>query len=64
MKSIKLYSFTLPIALFPLMDFSFGQIPKYFKGLEFRAFIAELLAQLVTGVVDAGVVALFQGLLG
>jgi hypothetical protein len=63
MKTIKLYSFTLPFALLPLMDFSVSQIPKYLKGVEFRTFISELVTQLLSGITDAGIIALFQSAL-
>ncbi len=65
MKTLKLYSFTLPLALLPLMDFSLAQIPKYLKGLEFRTFLAEIVIQVFSGVADAAIVAFFQaGLTG
>lgn len=63
MKTIKLYSFTLPFALLPLMDFSVSQVPKYLKGVEFRTFISSLLSQLLSGVADASIIAFFQSAL-
>lgn len=61
MKTIRLYSWMGPLALLPLMDFSFDQVPVYLKGLEFRNFLAEIIAQLIVGVVDAIIIGLFQG---
>ena len=54
----KLYSFAAPLALVPLMDFSFSEVGDYLRGMEFRAFLAELLTQVTTGVVDAAIVAI------
>ena len=65
MKTIKLYSFTLPLALLPLMDFSVNQIPNYLRGLEFRAFLSQLLTQVLSGVTDVAIIGLLQsGLTG
>jgi hypothetical protein len=50
---IRLYSFVLP--LLPVL-FSFSQIPKYIRGTEFRAILAELLVQVTSGVVDAVII--------
>jgi hypothetical protein len=62
---IKLYSFSLPLAIVPVLAFSFDQIGPYLKGMEFRAFIASVISQLISGTVDAfitaGVVQLFAG---
>jgi hypothetical protein len=60
MRKIRLYSFTLPLTLLPLMDFSLSQIPKYLKGAEFRVFVAELITQVITGVTDAAIIAFFS----
>ena len=64
MKSIKLYSFSAALFMLPLMDFSFSQIPAYLKGNEFRAFIAEFVAQITAGFADAAIVAVIQTALG
>jgi|GEM_PF-1501076 len=53
----KLYSFTAPFALVPLMGFSISEIGDYLRGMEFRAVLAELLVQVTTGVVDAAMLA-------
>ncbi|HOW71696.1 MAG TPA: hypothetical protein PKY77_13935 [Phycisphaerae bacterium] len=65
----RLFSFTLPTAIFilPLMEASLDQIPAYLKGDEFRQIIGEIIIQIVSGVLDAfimAVVALFYGLAG
>lgn len=65
----RLYSFTLPLAVLvlPLMEASLDQIPAYLKGAEFRQIIGEFIIQIVTGIIDAFIlaaVALFYGLLG
>ncbi|MBP7935065.1 MAG: hypothetical protein KA354_10505 [Phycisphaerae bacterium] len=62
----RLYSFTLPAAIFipPLMEASLDQIPGYLKGDEFRQIIGEIIIQIVSGVLDAfimAIVALFYG---
>ena len=59
-----LYSFAAPWLLLPVMDFSFGQIAPYLKGLEFRAFISEIITQLIAGVFDAGIIGFFRLLFG
>ena len=64
MKSFKLYSFTLPLALLPLLDFSISQIPDYLKGDEFRTVISSLISQLLTGISSAIMALLFGGIFG
>ena len=64
MKTIRLYSFTLPLALWPLMDFSLGEVPRYLRGVEFRAFLSELITQVISGVADTAIIAFFQSALG
>jgi hypothetical protein len=54
-----LYGFAFPFAALPLMDFSFSQIGPYLRGEEFRAFMAEFVVQLTSGVVDAVILAAF-----
>lgn len=53
--AIKLYSLALPLFTLPLLDLGFDQIIPYLKGPEFRAILAELLTQVVSGVVDAAI---------
>lgn len=53
-----------PLWLLPLMDFSFGQIDDYLKGLEFRALIAEVITQFIAGVVDAALIGTIQQIFG
>ena len=66
MRSIKLYSVSLPLAIVPVLAFSFNQIGPYLKGMEFRQFLAGLVAQLIAGTADAliyaGVSQFFSGL--
>lgn len=50
-KQVKLYSFVLPAMLMPLM-FSFGNIPAWFKGTQFRGFVSDFLAAITQSVVD------------
>lgn len=52
----KLYSIAAPLLALPLMDFSLGEIPKWFLSDEFRNLMGELGIQVVTGVVDAAIV--------
>lgn len=59
-----LYGFAAPWLLLPVMDFSVEQIVPYFKGLEFRAFISEIISQLIAGVFDAGIIGFFRVLFG
>lgn len=54
---IKLYSITAPLALFALLDMSFDQIDNYIKGTEFRSILAEVITQLIGGVIDALILA-------
>ncbi|GMU21125.1 MAG: hypothetical protein AMXMBFR13_12180 [Phycisphaerae bacterium] len=63
-RSVTLYSFTAPLALMPLMGFGFDQIVPYLKGAEFRSILAEMLTQLVSGVVDAAIIAAVQSAFG
>lgn len=55
-KQIKLYSFSLPLAIVPVLAFGFDQIVPYLKGMEFRTFLASLISQLIAGTVDALIV--------
>ena len=50
---IKLYSLSLPLAIIPVLAFSFDEVGPYLKGMEFRQFIASALTQLISGTVDA-----------
>ena len=60
---IKLYSLSLPLAIIPVLAFSFDQIVPYLKGMEFRQFLASVITQLISGTVDtlitAGIASLF-----
>lgn len=49
---VRLYSFA-PLALLPLMDFSFSEIPDWFKSDEFKSLVGELLIQFLSGIVSA-----------
>ena len=62
--SIRLNTITWPLLLLPLMDFSFSQIPTYIKGLEFRSLIAEVITQIMSGVVDAALIGMIQQVFG
>ncbi len=62
--TIKLYSLNAALLLLPLMDFSLSAIPTYLKGLEFRALMAEVLTQVISGVLDAGIIAAIQATFG
>ncbi|MCL2330153.1 MAG: hypothetical protein FWC56_02500 [Phycisphaerae bacterium] len=66
MRSIKLYSVSLPLAVAPILAFSFDQIGPYLKGMEFRQVLASLVAQLISGTANAfiisGVTQFFSGL--
>lgn len=53
MSTVRLYSFTAPLALLPLLDFGFDQIIPYLKGQEFRSLMAEVVTQVFAGVADA-----------
>ncbi len=61
---VRLYSIAMPLFLLPLMDFSFSAIPDYLKGAEFRAFLAEMLTQIFSGIVDAVIIAGIQSAVG
>ena len=60
----KLYSFAAPLALLPLMDFSFSEIGDYIRGLEFRSFVADLLIQLTIGLADTAILAVVGAAFG
>jgi hypothetical protein len=62
--SIKLYSLGAPLFALPLLDFGFDQIVPYLKGPEFRAIFAELLTQVVAGVVDTFILVAVQNFFG
>jgi len=62
--TIKMYSLAAPLFMLPLMDFGFDQIIPYLKGMEFRAFMAEILTQVASGVADAVIVVGVQSLFG
>ena len=53
---IKLYSIAAPLALLPVLDISFSQVGPYLKGMEFRVFLAEIITQVISGVVDAAII--------
>jgi hypothetical protein len=55
--SIKLYSLAAPLFALPMLGFSFNQIIPYLHGVEFRTFLAELLSQVASGVLDAVITA-------
>ena len=57
MKSIKLYAVGAPLALLPLLDISLSQLPKYLAGPEFRQYMALIITEVISGVVDAGIIA-------
>jgi len=56
-EGINLYSFIPPLAILPLMSFQLDQIGPYLRGDEFltvvAGFIAELLASVADGILDA-----------
>lgn len=64
---IKLYGFTAPLVMLPvLVDISASSVWDYMRGMEFRAFMAEIVTQVISGVADAFIIsavsALFSGL--
>lgn len=63
-RQIKLYSFTLPLLLLPLMDITFSGIWDYMRGLEFRSLMAQVVTQVISGVVDAFIIAGFGVIAG
>lgn len=56
----KLYSIAAPLVLWSVMDMSVSQVPDYLRGTEFRDFLSQVVAQLLSGVVDV-FIALFMG---
>ncbi len=64
MSSIKLYSFTAPLALLPLMSFSFDQVIPYLKGPEFRLILTEILIQAYSSIADTVILAGLQSVFG
>ncbi len=58
MRTIKLYSLALPLAILPVLaDITASGVWDYLRGMEFRTFAAELVTQVISGAVDAFVVA-------
>lgn len=53
---IKLYSFTAPLALLPLLDITLSGTWDYLRGMEFRTFAAEIITQVFSGVADAFII--------
>jgi len=49
----KLYSLAAPLALLPLMDFSFSEVGDFLRGVEFRSLLSETIIQVISGVADA-----------
>lgn len=57
-KTIKLYSIAAPLALMPVLaDITVSGIWDYLRGMEFRTFAAEVISQVVSGAVDAFIIA-------
>ncbi len=62
--TLKLYSWSLPLMLLPIMDFSFGQIPAWLKGTEFRGIMNGLLTELFTSLADVFILIFVDGIFG
>jgi len=60
----KLYSLAAPLLLLPIMEMEVAQLPDYLRGMEFRTFLGEIVAQLFSGVVDAFIAVFFSALFG
>ncbi len=64
----KLYSLAAPLALLPIMNFSFSEVGDFLRGTDFRTLISEIVTQLLSGlsavIISAFSQALFGGLAG
>lgn len=61
--TIKLYSLALPLMVMPVVaDITLSGIWDYLRGMEFRAFAAELVSSVISGTVDAFIVAGVSGI--
>ena len=56
----KLYSIGLPLVLLPLMEMEISQLPDYLRGTEFMGFLAQVITDLISRIVDA-FIAIFLG---
>lgn len=63
-KMINLYCWALPLALLPMLDFSFNQIPIWLKGTEFRGIVSNVLTQMFAAIADAFILLFVDGLFG
>jgi hypothetical protein len=63
-KMITLYSWALPLALLPVLDFSFGQIPSWVKGTEFRGLMSGLLTDVFTQIANVFILIFVDGIFG
>lgn len=56
LNQIKLYSIAAPLAVLPLLDITLSGVWDYMRGMEFRAFLAEIVTQVFSGVADAFII--------
>ena len=56
----KMYSLSALLIMLPLMEMEISELPDYLRGTEFISFLAQVITQLITGVVDA-FIAIFLG---
>lgn len=62
--TLTLYSLAGPLALLPLMSFSFSEVGDYFRGAEFRNIAVELIAQLLAGLAQSIITLFTQAAFG
>ena len=60
----RLYSLAAPLALLPVMGFSFSEIGDFLRGMEFRTLVGEIVIQLLSGLAGAIIFVLSQATFG
>lgn len=63
-KMIRLYSWALPLAILPVLDFSFGQVPIWLKGTEFRGLVSGFMTEIFTQFANAFILIFVDGIFG
>ena len=51
-KYVRLFALAWPLALLPLMNFEFDEIPAWFTTVEGRGVVSQLLSQILQGFAD------------
>jgi hypothetical protein len=57
-------AFIAAVGVLPVMEFQFGQVPKYFQTQEFFVMASQLIIQILTGISSGLIGAIFSALFG